>query len=278
MKEPLSKNPTLEYDNEKAYLILKAIFNNANRTFLKTDRSLIDDDVAERTLCGALKSHLEKELSFAKIKGYYVDVEYNRNYGQVKTILDDNFEVVSIQCDLIVHSRGNNIKQDNLLAIEMKKSYRDQFSKDLDRMRLRALTKSTYDNDIWVALWGMCLISILIGLDLYTAALIAFAAFMLSLTGFMKPEYALKRRSDHFEIHLELTSKNSLRDFIAAVRKLGLKIDNIELNTAYMNSGLYVYSIALTIVSGEFKKAVRHDDIIAAISSLEYVNFCEELD
>ena len=69
-----------------------------------------------------------------------------------------------------------------------------------------------------------------------------------------------------------------MRDFIAAVRKLGLKIDNIELNTAYMNSGLYVYSIALTIVSGEFKKAVRHDDIIAAISSLEYVNFCEELD
>lgn len=113
MKEPLSKNPTLEYDNEKAYLILKTIFNNANRTFLKTDRSLIDDDVAERTLCGALKSHLEKELSFAKIKGYYVDVEYNRNYGQVKTILDDNFEVVSIQCDLIVHSRGNNIKRRN---------------------------------------------------------------------------------------------------------------------------------------------------------------------
>ena len=139
------------------------------------------------------------------------------------------------------------------------------------KSQLKGLTTS-------VALWGMCLISILIGLDLYTAALIAVAAFMLCLTGFMKPEYALKRRSYHFEIHLELTSKNSLRDFIAAVRKLGLKIDNIELNTAYMNSGLYVYSIALTIASGEFKKAVRHDDIIAAISSLEYVNFCEELD
>ena len=54
-----------------------------------------------------------------------------------------------------------------------------------------------------------------------------------------------------------------------------LKLPNV---TAYMNSGLYVYSIALTIVLGEFKKAVRHDDIIAAISALEYVNFCEELD
>ena len=31
----------------------------------------------------------------------------------------------------------------------MKKSYRDHSSKDQDRMRLRALTKGTYDNDIW---------------------------------------------------------------------------------------------------------------------------------
>ena len=139
------------------------------------------------------------------------------------------------------------------------------------KSQLKGLTTS-------IALWGMSLISILIGLDLYTAAIIAFAAFMICLTGFMRPEYALKRRSNHFEIHLELTSKNSLQDFIAAVRKLGLKIDDIEINTAYMNSGLYVYSIALTIVSGEFKKAISHDDIIAAISALEYVSFCEEID
>lgn len=45
-----------------------------------------------------------------------------------------------------------------------------------------------------------------------------------------------------------------------------------------MNSGLYVYSIALTIVSGEFKKAVQHDDIFAAISAPGYVNFRKELD
>jgi len=149
MKTNPYKNITLEYDDENSYLILKTIFNKSYRAFINTDRVLLDDNVAERTLCGALKSHIERELSSAKIEGYYVDVEYNRNLGQVKTILDDNLNVVSIQCDLIVHSRGSNIKQDNLLAIEMKKSYRDQSSKDQDRMRLRALTKSTYDNDIW---------------------------------------------------------------------------------------------------------------------------------
>ena len=38
-----------------------------------------------------------------------------------------------------------------------------------------------------------------------------------------------------------------------------------------MNSGLYVYSIALTIVSGEFKKAVRHDDIIELQGGAYYI-------
>lgn len=125
MKKVLSKNLMLVYDNENAYFDLKKIFSKANRAFLKTDMSLFEDDVSERALCGALKSHLEKELARAKIEGYYADVEYNRNYGQVKTILDDDCKVVQIQCDLIVHSRGENVKQDNLLAIEMKKSYRD---------------------------------------------------------------------------------------------------------------------------------------------------------
>ena len=143
------KDIVLDYDNDESYEIIKRIFNRANIMFLKKDKALIEDDVSERTLCGALKSHLEKQLISLKMSDYYVDVEYNRNNGQVKTILDDSLEVINIQCDLIVHSRGNNVTQDNLLAIEMKKAYRDEESKNSDRMRLRALTKSTYDQDIW---------------------------------------------------------------------------------------------------------------------------------
>lgn len=143
------KDIVLDYDNDESYEIIKRIFNRANIMFLQKDKALIEDDVSERTLCGALKSHLEKQLISLKMADYYVDVEYNRNNGQVKTILDDSLEVINIQCDLIVHSRGNNVTQDNLLAIEMKKAYRDEASKNSDRMRLRALTKSTYDQDIW---------------------------------------------------------------------------------------------------------------------------------
>lgn len=139
------------------------------------------------------------------------------------------------------------------------------------KSRLKGLTTS-------VALWGACFVSVLIGLDLYCAAIISFVAYMICLTLFMRVEYAFKRRSNHFELHLELKTKNSLKDFITAIRRLGLKVDDIEFNAAYVNSGLYVYSIALTVISGEFKKFIKHDDLIAAISQLEYVNYVEEID
>ena len=44
------------------------------------------------------------------MKDYYVDVEYNRNKGKIKTIIDDNENVININCYLIIHSRGENIK------------------------------------------------------------------------------------------------------------------------------------------------------------------------
>ncbi len=128
-----------------------------------------------------------------------------------------------------------------------------------------------------VALWGNCILSVLIGLDLYLIAIVAFLAFMLCLTGFMRFEYALKRKSHYFEIHLELKNKNSLQEFITVIRKLGLKVDDIELNTSYINTGLFVYSVSLSIDSKKVGQKIKHDDIISAVSELEYVNYVEEL-
>ena len=142
-------NHTFSFDNLKDYTYLKNLFEKANFAFLQKDFVLIESDTNEKSMCGALKSRLEQYLQAENINDYFVDVEYNRNGGEVKTIIDDQLEIVKITCDLILHSRGLNIKQDNLLALEMKKSYRSQKAKDSDRKRLMALTKSTYDNDIW---------------------------------------------------------------------------------------------------------------------------------
>ena len=62
-----------------------------------------------------------------------------------------------------------------------------------------------------------------------------------------------------------------------AASKLGLTIDDIEANTAYQNSGLAVYYLAVTITGKELRKYKTHDEIISALGSLEYVNHIEEI-
>lgn len=131
--------------------LLVYISKESTDIFLGSEVENILNDVAERNLCGRLAIYMTDKLRENGITGYFADPEYNRKQnGQVKTILDNEMNVVTIQCDLIIHSRGQNIKQDNLIAIEMKKSNRPNAEKESDRKRLRALTKDSYD-DIWSA-------------------------------------------------------------------------------------------------------------------------------
>ena len=87
----------------------------------------------------------------------------------------------------------------------------------------------------------------------------------------------MKNRSNHFEIHLELKNSSYLQNFVSTIRRLGLKIDDIEANPAYANSGLSVYSIAISISSQELKKYKTHTEIIEALRSLEYIYHIEEM-
>ena len=138
------------------------------------------------------------------------------------------------------------------------------------RNQLKGLTTS-------VALWVMSAIGVLIGFDMYIAAIVSFVAFLSCLALFAPIERLFKRRSNHFEVHLELKNKNWLLDFMTTVRQLGLKIDDIEVNPAYANSGLGVYSVSLTIVGKDLKKFKTHEEIIQVLSQLEYINYIEEL-
>lgn len=132
---------------------LITIFETANANMVEKDIDLFTMKVAEQTFCGALMLQLHEVLKNTPYAGYYVDVEYNRNKGgtvktYIKTIAGPDNIIVKINCDLIVHSRGRNKTQDNLIAIEMKKSSRKEQEKTNDRHRLVALTKNSYD-DVW---------------------------------------------------------------------------------------------------------------------------------
>lgn len=130
--------------------LLKKMFINANEKFLINDNSLIINNVSERSWYTRLAIYLENEIKEKKIIGYCVDTEYNRNKGKLKTILDYNTEIIPVTCDIIVHSRGNNKLQDNLICIEMKKSTSSNAEKIKDRKRLKILTRKSYNN-IWSA-------------------------------------------------------------------------------------------------------------------------------
>lgn len=81
------------------------------------------------------------------IIGYYADVNYNRNEYMYKTIINDKCEIIRINCDLIVHSRGKNKIQDNLLALEMKKKNNSK-EREENKQRLKIMTKNTYYGEV----------------------------------------------------------------------------------------------------------------------------------
>ncbi|MCM3189377.1 hypothetical protein QNK06_21940 [Bacillus subtilis] len=131
------------------YNEMRKLFELANSKYLIEQKELIQSGVSERTLCGQLMLYLNNEKDKTLYRQYYVDIEYNRNInGRLKTIKDREGEIITINCDLVFHSRGENLVQDNLIALEMKKSNGRRSEKEKDRERLKALTRQSFDN-IW---------------------------------------------------------------------------------------------------------------------------------
>lgn len=137
--------------------ILLNLLKKAIYILYEVDYENISLDVTERNICARLAHHLEnlmREYDYNRkkqlFKKYYVDVEYNRlvdNNGvkQKKSITYPGGHNETIICDLLVHSRGKVQKQDNLLALEMKKTENDD-SIDSDHMRLMCLTSPAPDD------------------------------------------------------------------------------------------------------------------------------------
>ncbi|HEY0975695.1 MAG TPA: hypothetical protein VGE57_14500 [Solimonas sp.] len=106
--------------------------------------------MSERSTCSRLAHYIELQLEYENVSGYYADVEYNRKQrGKVKTIIINEEQIVSITPDLIVHSRGEiPAPNDNMIAVEAKKSSRPTRGKEDDTARLIAMTREPY-NGVW---------------------------------------------------------------------------------------------------------------------------------
>lgn len=132
---------------KKNRIIAYEIFKNSNEKFLKEEKENIKRNVSEENICQNLANYLRDTMKEMKIEGYYADTEFDRNADMIKAIIDDQMKIIKIKCDLIVHSRGENKQQDNLIAIEMKKSTNRKKRKE-DRERLQYMTRNSYYNEI----------------------------------------------------------------------------------------------------------------------------------
>ncbi|MBS6064582.1 MAG: hypothetical protein KH844_02040 [Neisseria mucosa] len=140
-------------DKEIVALFLKdKIFDVALKDFLKKQTSLFLNNVAERSWYPHFIDEVNKQKKkFKFLKEYFTDAEYNRQQdGQIKVILDqttsNSERKINICCDVILHGRGECGPIENILSVEFKKESNTQDEKDKDKIRLRALTATPYDN------------------------------------------------------------------------------------------------------------------------------------
>lgn len=166
-----------------------------------------------------------------------------------------------------LHLKTSFVNAAVIIGIAMLSGYSIFFS---SRGQIKGLTTSA-------GLWSCGIIGIAIGLGMYTVALIAWLALLCGLSLFPLLEIYLKDMSNHFEVHLELKNRSDLQSFTATIRRLGMRIDDIELNPAYRDSGLSVYTVSFTISSKELKKYKSHSQIIEALRSLDYISFIDEI-
>jgi hypothetical protein len=121
--------------------MLMSLFEEAFHEFLGRERANIVANISERNLCGRLMLYIEAARLRYELNDYFTDTEYNRNLGDVKRIRHSRAKSNIITCDLILHSRGQQ-SDDNLIAIEMNKKMHSKASKNADRKRLIALTRT----------------------------------------------------------------------------------------------------------------------------------------
>jgi len=131
--------------------LIREVFERMIDLFFQHEVQEVLEGVNERNNCGRMSIYLQQVAQANGLEQYFADTEYNRKQnGAVKTILDGQMKVITVNCDLLLHSRGQVIAEDNLIAVEVKKRDAPSGEKEKDRERLRALTKASYD-DIWTS-------------------------------------------------------------------------------------------------------------------------------
>ena len=122
-------------------------------------------------------------------------------------------------------------------------------------------------------LWACACMGIAIGVGFYTLAIIGFSLTIIVLFFLAPLEKKLTKHSRTHRFHIELEARTDLKSLVTYLRELNIKIQSIERNAAYANSGLSVYTVNIKNNSQE----EINDEFFNNLKKLKYVNFVEEI-
>lgn len=134
------------------------------------------------------------------------------------------------------------------------------------RSKIRGLTTAA-------GLWCCACIGMAVGIGFYTLALVGLIIVFLSLQLFPILERYFILNSKYIELHVEFEERPNMKTFIQYLREEGIHIVSIELNTAYSQSGLSVYEIAI-----EYDHKVKPKEFEAILNDwrkFEYIKYIE---
>ena len=120
-------------------------------------------------------------------------------------------------------------------------------------------------------LWVSACIGLSIGIGFYTVGIIGTIFALVAFVFLPRLEKIFTKNSNTLEIHVELFSRSDLKKLIDYIRTRGGKINLVDYNSSYANSGLSVYTI--NMVSWNKNANIVIQDIL----DIEYVNFSEIL-
>ena len=118
------------------FSIIQSSVQRSLDTFLINDKSLLENDVSERTISQNFSNYLKSEFHM-----FDIDCEFNRHGSDIKTIIHPNeTKPRAIFPDIVIHSRGTDAN--NVLVIEIKKYGNPEIKND--EIKLKELTSESF--------------------------------------------------------------------------------------------------------------------------------------
>ena len=122
-------------------------------------------------------------------------------------------------------------------------------------------------------LWTAAAAGLALGIGVYEAAIVGALLIIVILTLMHGLDSRIRRRVLQMELYVEVDSKVSIGFVAKEIRKLGAKIEGIQIDRDYTFDG----GIRALVLSIRTPKKAKHEELLAQLQEIEGIIYLEEL-